>query len=778
MLQIKLIVKAILKNKMLTGLNIFNLIIAFTGIIILSLYVSFEQSFDNFHQNKDNIYRVETPLYGSNLPLPIRKSVENNIPEIEKITTLWFNHSAISTEELTSQNVTFQSTNLMTDSSFFKIFSFPLVIGNPKGLLSRPNTAILTQTLAHKLFAEANPVGKNILVTGKTYTVVGVMEDFPDNSSFKADVLTSFATKLSYEPTMMDDWSEWSFQFFVQLKQNTNTNLLATKITELENVKDFVEEMKSRYTEGKVIQFTSLEQIHYIKDTENFAYINKKVLNILLLLIVVLAVMGIFNFINFSTSLAPLKAKFLSIFRILGGKRINSMRNIIVESIFISIMALILALILHELSYSFIQNLFKVEGLSLSGRYHYILWFILFAVVFAVLAALYPSIYITSPSLSQTVKGNAYFKNKGKGVRNTFILVQFVLTITLVSSAFVIEKQLNFWSSYNMGIDKENVVYLKLNETLREKYKVLSNEVSQLNEVKDYSYSQFIPGQVAMGWGRYIDGKYINLKAWPVDDRFLDFFGIEMYEGRGFRKGAKADINTFILNKKAVDEFEWDNPFEKEFGMGFNGNVIGIAKNFNFSSLKEDIEPMILWRTDTRRYNLMLRVKTDNYASTFTKITEILRTIDPAYNGEVRFLDDSLNQLYTRERNTARFIEFVALWCILLALTGLTGLVIFISRDRIKEIGIRRVNGAEISEIMMLFNLVFFKWMLIAFVIACPIAYYAMSRWLESFAYKTALSWWIFALSGLLSVAIAIITISWQSWKAATRNPVEALRYE
>jgi putative ABC transport system permease protein len=228
-----------------------------------------------------------------------------------------------------------------------------------------------------------------------------------------------------------------------------------------------------------------------------------------------------------------------------------------------------------------------------------------------------------------------------------------------------------------------------------------------------------------------------------------------------------------------VELFNWEEPLEHEFGgLDFTGQIIGVAKNFNFSSLKTDIPALAFWLTDARKNVLLLRLSQGNYTQTFNYIKQTALQFDPKNTVEVTFLDDSLNKLYAKEERIARFIEFVAVWCILLSMVGLLGMVIFISRDRVKEVGIRKVNGAKIAEVVIMLNKDFIKWVAIAFVIATPIAYYAMHKWLENFAYKTELSWWIFALAGVLALGIALLTVSWQSWKAATRNPVEALRYE
>lgn len=779
MIHLKRIVKSISKYKTLSGLTLLSLIISFTGIIILSLYISFEKSFDKFHEDTSSIYRLETVMYGSNVPAVISDIITNNIPEVEDLSVLSFEGNAVSTPKLEASNINFQSKIIFSGNSFFHIFSFPLKIGDIETVLTQPNTIVLSETLSQKLFGDANPVGENILLHDESFIVSGVMFDFPTNSSFTADCIPSYATLLKNESTRVHDWSEWSFNIFIKLKPGTDGLLVADKIENNPDIAETLATFKSKYPDQAFINLRSLAKIHSSSDSYNYSYTNPVILNVLILLAVILAVMGIVNFVNFSTSQAPLRSKALSILQVLGGKRVSSMNQIIIESIFISLIAFVISLGIYFFVSQPIETYFGIGGLSISGRYQFLLWFLLFAIGFGIFAGLYPSYYITSSPIAQAVKGNSHFRGKGKLLRNTLITLQFIFTIGLISSAFIIEKQLNFWRNFDIGINKEHVVYLNTSEELRNHHQAFANELLKNNDVTNYTYSQFVPGSVGMGWGRKVDGQFIQMKAWPVDNHFIDFFGIKINRGRQFRNGSEADLNTFILNEKAVEQFEWNKPLEKKIhGIGFNGQIIGIADNFNFSSLKEEVEPMLFWLTDTRKDVLILRIKPGNYTQTFAQIKKTAATFDPKNQVEVKFLDDKLNQLYEKEENTARFIEFVALWCMLLALTGILGLIIFISRDRIKEIGIRKVNGAKVIEVITMLNKDFVKWVAIAFVIAVPIAYYSMQKWLENFAYKTTLSWWIFTLAGVLTLGIALLTVSWQSWRAATRNPIEALRYE
>jgi len=778
MFKIKQILKVLKKFKASSWLTVTSLVISFLGIIILTLYITFEKSYDQFHTNASSIYRLETLAYSCSLPAMMGEPISQNIPEAEKLAIFAFDQAKISTPGLNDKNIDFLGVSLFTTDQFFSIFSFPLLIGDQATALIEPNSIVLTKSLSRKLFGEANPLGETVLYNMEPFKVTGMMRDFPKNSSFIVDCVPSFSTFYRRDTRGATDWDEWSFNIFLKLRPGSDPVKVAEKIGTIPLISDQVGEMKSRYPGQNLFSLVPLEKIHYSNEG-NYRFVNPLILNVFTLLAFVLAIMGAVNFINFSTSQAPLRAKSLSVMRILGGKRASAMGQIIAESVLLSIIALLISLSIYALIWPSVESIFSISGLSLSGRYQFIIWFILFAVLFGILSGFYPARYVTNSPIAQSVKGSVRFSGKGKAFRNILVAVQFTCTIALISSAFIIEKQLNFWRDFDIGIDKEHVVYLNTTMELRKHYQAFADELLKNTDIADYTYSQFIPGGVWMGWGRDVEGQHIQMKSWPVDDRFLDFYGIQMADGRKFTRNSKADLNTFILNEKAVQEFGWKNPLERTFpGLGFAGQVIGVAKDFNFSSLKDRIEPMVFWLTDVRKSVLMLRLKPGNYTKTMGFIKVTASKFDPRNPVDVQFLDDSLNTLYAKEEKMGRFIEFMALWCILLAITGLLGLVLFICKDRTKEIGVRKVNGAKTSEILVMLNRDFIRWISISFVIAVPIAWYGMNRWVESFAYKTQLSWWIFMLAGVLSLVIAVLSVSLQSYRTATRNPVEALRYE
>ena len=771
---IKQLFKTIAKYRLSSILTLISLVVAFLGIIVLTLYVSYEKSFDGFHKNKNDIYLTSFNVdMGSALPIPMEELIRKEIPEIEKsvVTREWWNNRLYKPDQTRKDAITTQM--MQASADFFTMFDFPLISGDVATALSMPNSVVLSETTAEKIFNSVDVVGKQIMASGQALTVSGVMKDMPKNTSFRSDGIVSLITK---ENT---DWSEWSFSIFLQLKKGVDKAVVDDKIEKIDYISGVIGSLKQRVANDKVgINIIPLTEIHYGSLGYQFASVNKTVLDVLSVLIVVLLIMGAVNFINFSTSQAPLRAKSLSVQQILGEAKWKARLQITGEAVALSLIALGIAFVIHRLAYQRLENMFQITGLSFKGKEWYYAGFVLFAVLFGAIAAFYPSRYITSPPISQAVKGKMFFSGKGKSFRNVLITIQFVFTIALIAASLTIEKQLRFWNNFDIGIDKENVLYLSTTEALRKSYQAFADELMKNTEITNYCYTQILPGQVGMGWGRQVDGQEVQLKAWPVDDRFIDFFGIKMAEGRAFRQG-ESDLNNFILNEKAVQQFGWDNPLERKFpGFDFIGDIVGVSKNFNFESLKAEITPMLFWRTETRKNNILIKTQSGNFTQLRAYIESTAKKFDPDGTFHAKFLDDSLEMQYSKETRMARFIEFVSLWTILLALTGLLGLIVFISRDKVKEIGIRKVNGASIFEVMRMLNKGVIVWLGIAFVIATPIAYFAMNKWLENFAYKTTLSWWIFALAGLASLLVALITVSWQSWRAASRNPVEALRYE
>ncbi len=779
MIKLKLLYKGILKYPTSSGLNLLSLIITFTGILFLSLYVSFEYSFDKFNQNYDNIYRVIIGKDGVSVPAKIAPIIRNNITDVEAITPIWKNNNYISTKELMAKKQSFYSNGFYANGDILKIFSFPLIYGDKNTALSQVNGIILSENLSKKLFGDSNPMGKNVLLGNKNYTVNGVMQNIPKNSSIQADYIASFISISQKANDAPNTWEEWSYRVFLKLNKHSNAVELMKKINRID---EFVEHFGLDKDADDKAPFIlkPLSELHFSNDGL-FTTVNSTLLKVLLALIVVLLIMGLVNFINITLAQAFKKVKAVSIMKILGAERNSTIIMSIIEAIFISVFALLISFLLHRLLLPHLQEMLQIPGFDFGGRAQWYFYFLLLAIIFGLIAALYPAIYLSSQNLAQSLKGAHKFTAKGKLVRNSLLILQFVFTIVLISVSIGISKQLDFWHNYNIGIQKDNVIFFRCSKTILAHNDAFVKELMKNHEITDHASSAFAPGGVAMGWGRNVEGKQVNFSCWPIDENFIDFFGIKITKGKAFSKTPGVDKDKFIFNEKAISTFDWKEPLKLSIsGFNFEGPVIGICKDFNFASLKDGIQPMAFWLTtdNSWRSNLFLRINPKNRTQLLRYIKTTWANFDPIHTIHIHFLDEALDRQYQREERIARFIKFISIWSILLSLTGLLGLVIFSSRERTKEIGIRKVNGANVISIINMLNSYFLRWLIIAFVIAVPIAYYSLKLWLENFEYRTELSWWIFALAGIITFFISLLTISIFTFSTARQNPVKSLRYE
>ncbi|MCH4896910.1 ABC transporter permease [Marinilabiliaceae bacterium JC040] len=770
---IKHIFRTIFRYKISSSLNIISLFIAFWGIIILALFISHEFSYDNFHKNKDDIYIFKLNNDQTNVCVGIKEIIQKNVPEIEKISNIEERKNLKVHKSGLSIKNSVICTGIIAQNDLLDILEYEFIEGNKTDVLKEPNTVIISNELRKKLFGNEKALGKTIKIGyGKAKKINGVYKKFTQNSSFNCDILIPFLLK--------NDWTEWSYSIIMKFKKNSDIDNAKSILLKHKRMVSILKDLEERGGFKNTISFMPLSKVHFCNSFklpgEN--KININIIYVLITLLSLLAIMSAINFINFSTSQAPLRAKALAIQQIFGLKKWKTKLIIISESICLSLIALVISLILHISFYTQIQNIFEIKGLNINDRPIYYIVFIIFAIIFGIIAGLYPAKYITSPHPSQAVKGKTYFTNKGKFIRSTLIILQFTIVLSLLIISISIKKQINFWNNFDTGLKTENIVYATLTKNLRKHDKAFARELLKNNNIIDYTYTAFTPGQIYMNWGMKIKGKKVSFTVWPVDERFLNFFDIKIIKGRNFIS-EEADSKKFLANKKAVDTYNWNNiseiyidDFNKKQG------IVGVCNNFNFDNLKNPIKPMLFWFNSEIKNYILLKTNKCNYKELFSFIQKTAEKFDNENSINYNFLDTKLQKLYKEEEKTGTFIQFVALWTILLAITGLLGLIIFISRDRMKEISIRKVNGASTKEIIRLLNNVYLKWLGIAFVIAVPISYLCVKEWLSSYTYKTEISWWIFALAGAIVLIITICSTSYINYKAASVNPIKNLKDE
>ncbi|MCH4897168.1 ABC transporter permease [Marinilabiliaceae bacterium JC040] len=769
---IKHIFRTLFRYKLSTFVNIVSLFIAFWGIIILSLFISNEISYDNYHKDKDRIYMLGIGSDIFYFPTPIKKIIEKDNPLYEEISLFQEAYYNNIYTNRTTINKGIECRGAKIDLSFFKIFDFHFT---EKNLVDIAKSVIISKSVANKLFGNTRALGKNINIGYSTnFTIIGVFDDYKNNTSFKYDYYIPYKWNFN-------DYKEWSYNLIIKLKQNNTAEGFNKFTSSNKEIIEYIKNLNERYGKEYNVKVLPLNKLHYTTASGQLPGNNKiniHIIYILEILVILLALMGAINFINCYTSQAPLRAKSIALKQIFGMKKWRSKYIILVEAIILSIIALIISLLIHLSFYTQIQNIFEINGLNINNNPLFYLIFLAGAIIFGIVAGIYPSFYITSPEPAQSVKGKMSFANKGKHIRSILVIIQLFFASLLIILTISIKKQLHFWNNFDTGLKTENIVYLHVPYEIQKHYEAFAKELLKNPNITDYTYTQFIPGNVGMRWGRAINNHQVSLVSWPVDERFMNFFNIKIVKGRNFRS-LKSDERKYIINKKAVDKLGWDNPTNiKIFGFQKENPVIGVCEDFNFANLRIPIQPLILWLYNGRRQELLLKTNNCNYKKLFAFIRNTANEFDRDNNLIIDFLDNNLARQYKQEEKIGTFIQYVGIWTIILAITGLMGLIIFISRDRMKEISIRKVNGASIKEILKLLNNIYLKWLAIAFVLACPTGYLIVKEWLSFYTYKTEISWWIFALAGLILLFITVCTTSYINYKTASTNPINNLKDE
>lgn len=779
------------KNLQHTIINILGLAVGISAFILIMSYITNELSYDNFHKNSDNIYKVCLDKDFSTLA-PLGHLLHNQFPEIKNIARLDRNYgfgekvtltdrTAINPKSITIKNIVF------ADSSFFNIFSFNSVYGNLETALKSPYTIVLTQNTASKLFGNLNPIGKTIGAIdergryNQDYVVTAVIEDVPANSSINFNGLASFSSLSLMKPNgsdVNDDWYNWGYDTYIQLNGATNIHEFEQKV----NAFWISKSEKLKTNNSDIVSSLSLVALNKVPFHNN----NKRSFIYLLagigLLIVAIAII---NFVNLTIAKFPASAKEIGVRKLLGSSKIKLISQIMVETLVVSLFAVILAILLAEL----IKPLgTQLIGLRLSidywGQPLIIPLLLAGAILIGIIAGTYPAIYFSSFKPLKIIRNESTNTKKGSIFNYGLVIFQFLIAIIMIASTILIQKQVEFLKSKDLGFNDKNVISIQPNKQIADKYDLFRQKVLEHPGITDITASSMELGNgFNMEINSEFNGETKSFKVLTVDPDFVKTMNINLREGRNFAWDAESDkYRTVIINKTMAKEFGLDPAIDKEITMSSNikAKVIGVMNDFHAESFHKTIEPSLLWYApEVCGIGIInMKINPAYFENSIESVRKIWAEISPDIPFEYHLLNETYANLYKSEVTFSRLIGFCSILSIFISCLGLFGLITHIAKRRTKEIGIRKVNGARVSEILTMLNRDLVKWVVIAYVIATPVAWYAMNKWLENFAYKTNLSWWIFALAGLLALGIALLTVSWQSWKAATRNPVEALRYE
>ena len=782
MKQLKLIIRSLIKNSRLNGINLFSMALGLVAAGIILTYVYQEYHYDSGNENAENIYRVEPSGYG-----PLAQTLRTNLPEIKETTRVSFFYGYLACSA--GENKFNETFAIFADPTFFDLFSFPLVKGNKKECLNTPNSVALSETAAHKYFGDSDPIGKTLKIGSKSeFTVEAVYKDFKANSNFKGDLVLPLGT-ISH---LTQIWVEPSWDYrsdihtFALLTDHANLNELAKK----------TEAVVAKHTTDKedIVGYQQLKSLHVDNtfDWESTPKANIKYLHILL---AIAAITLFISSANFLFLFIGIKAQYkvnTGVKKVCGASR----QSLFVEYFKEVSLQMSISLILALLIFSIYQKILHgfLPFLPTVNYFDYKLGLILFLVVLIVvsLAGFYPSITLSSQRPVQIFSVQKQNRPGKVNIINKLVIVQFALCILFISATLMMYKQVHFMEKQDTGYAKDELITIPLNMHIgegifNEKFDIFANELKKYPEIKDVTmaFSSPTSGSGTTYLEGKTDGEDILFNWESVSYDYFKTLGVKTIIGRTFSPDFQGDqvnwdnhTSSYVLNKSAVEALGLEDPIGKEFKVwGFKGPIIGVVENYHFQSMRSAISPMF-FSVDPFYLNEII-VRLDPHSpSALANIQKVWEKFVPEFPVDFHFVNDQIKALYKPEEDLANTLNIFSILAIIIASMGLFTLTILTMNQRTKEIGIRKVNGAKTVEILTLLNRNFVKWVIIAFVIALPLAWFVMNKWLESFAYKTTLSWWIFALAGALALSIALLTVSWQSWRAATRNPVEALRYE
>ena len=795
---LKIAWRNLLKNKGYSMINIGGLAIGLACVLLISIYISNELSFDSYHDKKDRIYRVvhqrneadptDTWIWGN---APVGPALKSDFPEIiEKV-----QFSGISDILLEYKDRAYQESECFyVDATVFDIFSWPLISGNPKTALEAPYSIVLTETMAKKYFGNEDPLGKTLEGVGGraadgTYTVTGVLKDIPQNSHFSFDVLMSMSSFYQTRPEIFDSWGYVDFYTYLLVAENFDQTALESKIPGFLD-KHIDPENRKEYFYNFTLESLNSIYLHSKADRqpgEVGSLSNIYIFSIIGLFILVIASI---NFMNLATARSMERAKEVGVRKVIGAERRGLIYQFLGESLILVCIAGILGLGLAAIGLPWLGTLTnKVFGFESIVSSTALCIYFGVTLLTGLLAGSYPALVLSGFKPVGVLKGAFRTSQQGTNLRKGLVVFQFSLSIAMIASTVVVYHQLGFMLQQDMGFEKEQQLILDFNwdGTVLGNTEAIKNELLSLADVNSVSLSRTVPSSHFPAAGTNIEIpegtlEYFEPYIFEVDNNFIQHYKIEVVAGRAFSPDFPADsISSLVINEAAAKSFGYNNPqaaIGKKFEQwGREGTIVGVVKDFNYLSLHQKIAPLTLRQVPYGRY-FSLRMRTANYQDALAAVEQKWTELVPHRPFLYSFLDESFNEQYLADIRFRKLFTIFSCLAIFIACLGLFGLATYSAMLRTKEIGIRKVLGADLRTIVTLLSKDFVKLVGIAILIAVPFSWYAMEQWLNKYAYKIDVEWWVFVVSGILALLIAIFTISFQSIKSAVQSPIKSLRTE
>lgn len=753
-------------------------------VILIFNYSWDELQADKYNENLDNIYVVKNNNR-SHVPYEMEPLLSEQIAGIKHISLVESNMRHNFSLQYENEEA-LQSDIIFTNNEFLKIFSFQLVQGRLEDALLDPNSILLTQSEAQKLFGTHDVLGKTLSLKGNPaflgeseVEVKAVIKDLPKNSNlqFKGAVSFSTAQKMRFWIDQCN-WGCSNVQNYVTLEDGMDPLVLAEQMNK--QLIEFVpEKVKCDFS------FFPYSEVYFSDIRDDFKHGNLNMIITMGSIALLILVIATINFINLSMAGISKRLTEVGVKKIVGIRSFTLVSQLIGESILFSFFSILLGVAMARILTPALNNL-SVIVLPAIPIQSILFWAVIVvaSILVGILAGIIPALALNKFRPISLVTHRISKVNGGFNLKRILIVIQYGIAIVLMVCTFTITRQLSLVRNSDLGFQTENIINVQLNPDTNTQ--ILKDKLLALPGVENVSFSRWYPGNIQENWSMDLVAKgeerEVKFACENADAAYIDIMELEMVQGRNFSTDLSSDIRAAILNEAAVKEWELEKPMEAYFSK--NGKVlkiVGVVKDFNFQSLHNTITPMVIFNEKEQVYTANIKLSAVDITalrSTLEQIKLSWKEVSSGFPFEFKFIDEEVENLYNTEIIYGKIFRSGSLFAILISCLGLLGLVLSTTEHRKKEIGIRKVNGAKIGEILLLLNRDFLIYVLMAFVIACPMAWYVMNKWLENFAYKTNVSWWIFALAGALALGIAFLTVSWQSWKAATRNPVESLRYE
>ena len=792
-------IRNMLRHKGFSLINILGLAIGLAAFLLITIFVRYELSFDGMH--KKNIYRLdevqsfEGMVAPQNVALsmyPMASTLNAEFPEITKATHIYgFEKYSFNNGE----KKIYLPKIFMADSSFLQVFDFPLVHGDRATALTEPTSLLLTEESAAKIFGKENPIGKTIVHYGGdtvTFKVTGILKNIPKNSHLQFDGIASF--KNIEDPEWLNGWGGNWVNTYLELAPNTNIAALESKFPAYLRKHKGEEGVKNYKLFLQSLKTVHAGSVNVTHDYNNFQKFDSRYTYIFSILAILVLVIACINFINLSTALSSSRAKEVGIRKSVGAFRLQVAGQFIGESILVSLFALVVALGIIYLSLPFLRNLTERDlQLPLSSQPIMFLFLIGLAIAVGFLSGLYPAAFLSGFNPSRVLKGLIENVGGRPTMRNTLVIGQFSAAIILIIGTLLATQQLIFMQRQPTGFNREQVVIIPLSRIANQKYDALKQELLKNTAITGVTGSgQRLGNNFHQSNARFKSDsgmRELTTSQVLVDFNYLAFYNIQLLEGRNFSEGRGDNGRGYIINESMAKELLKDKPgtplrslIGKSYAMGWEdslGTIIGIAKDFNFNSLHHKIETLTMEVKKEWGYSEMsVRIDGNHAQQALNYISNVWSKMVPDLFFDYTFLDDHFAKLYQSDKQVSVVMSILAGLAIFIACLGLFGLATFTAQRRTKEIGIRKVVGASVFQITALLSKDFLKLVLVSFIIAVPVAWIGMSKWLEDFAYRINISVWVFVVAGICAIAIALLTISFQSIKAALANPVKSLRSE